>query len=100
VPDPLFEDAGAAEEFVGPNAGEARGGRGGGVPGGVGGGGQDGAPDVSRNKTKKGGRKFISCHYVPAHVQVCSLVWFTQFNSVAGGGNPTLNNPEKNSFSA
>ena len=40
VPDPLFEDAGAAEEFVGPNAGEARGGRGGRGAGGGGGGGR------------------------------------------------------------
>ena len=70
VSDPLFEDAGAAEEFMGPNTGGARGGRGGGGAGG----GEDGAPDVSRTKTKKGGRKFICCHYVPAHVQVCSFV--------------------------
>ena len=38
-----------------------------------GGGGEDGASDFARDKTKKGGRKFTSCHCVAAHVQLLSI---------------------------
>jgi hypothetical protein len=64
VPAPLFEDAGAAKEFVEPATGEA---------GVWKGGDQDGASDFARDKTKKGWRKFISCHYVAAHVQLLNI---------------------------
>ena len=76
VPDPLFEDAGAAKEFVEPATGEAC------VAGG--GGGEDGESDLAWKKTEKGaerwaiperttGRKFISCQYVAAHVQLLNI---------------------------
>jgi len=62
--DQLFEDAAAVKEFVEQATGEA---------GVLGGGGEDGASDFARDKTKKGGRKFTSCHYVAAHVQLLSI---------------------------
>jgi len=65
-PDPLFEDGGATEEFGGEAAG--------GLLREKGSMGKDGAPDVAWNKTKEAGRKYISCHYVPAHAQVPVLV--------------------------
>jgi hypothetical protein len=34
---------------------------------------ESGSPDVAWNKTKKGGRKFISCHFVASHVQLLSI---------------------------
>jgi hypothetical protein len=64
-PDPLFEDGGATEEFGEAAGGQSRekGSRG-----------KDCVPDIAWNKTKEGGRKYISCHYVLTHVQVPVLV--------------------------
>ena len=62
--DQLFEDAAAVKEFVEQATGEA---------GVWGWGGEDRASDFARDKTKKGGRKFTSCHCVAAHVQLLSI---------------------------
>ena len=64
APDQLFEGASATGEFDESGCGRASGERGRG---------EDGAPDVAWNKTKKSGRKFISCHLVASHVQLLSI---------------------------
>ena len=64
APDQLFEDASATGEFHESGCGRASGGRDRD---------EDGAPDIAWNKTKKGGRKFISCQFVASHVQLLSI---------------------------
>jgi len=64
APDQLFEDASATGEFDESGCGRASGGRDRD---------EDGAPDIAWNKTKKGGRKFISCQFVASHVQLLSI---------------------------